>query len=136
VLLEVLGQKSDPDSRRIYQRDLWGRSDPSAATCVIELSGTASPRLRSGADRETRFFAGRIERIRSEIALNDPRLVLMYGKGDAAHWAAIAGHPLTIDTPVRLEETTLVFTPHPQERGRTNADWLRVADAIKRQLRL
>lgn len=122
------GEAIDTDARRYYQRDHWGRVH--GETCVIDLSGTASRTLRASEVREQNRTA-RIEYIRAKIDHHEPVFVVMYGVSDHTAWNQIAGAPLTQDTVKRMGGTLFVFAPHVHQRGRTNADWIRLGISLK-----
>lgn len=129
TLLAFGDQPHDAEHRRRYQADHWGRAD--GETCVIELSGTVSRSL-SDQNLRDRFVAERVARIKSKLQLHPPRVVIMYGLGEASAWSEIAGKPLQVDTPVLLGKTVFAVAPHPNTRGRTNADWIDFAHRIRR----
>ena len=64
LLLSYKGQPDDLETIREYQRNEWGSSN--GETCVIELSGLASPNMQTPRDRTT-LLSKRIERIRAEV---------------------------------------------------------------------
>jgi hypothetical protein len=68
LLLAFKGQPNDIETVRVYQRDEWGSS--TGETCVIELSGLASPDMRTPQDRTT-FLTRRMKRIREEVLTGD-----------------------------------------------------------------
>jgi hypothetical protein len=78
LLLAFKDQSSEAELEAIrsYQLDHWGSCN--GETCVIELSGLASPNMRASRDRTT-FLARRIARIREEILTHEPKIVVMYG---------------------------------------------------------
>lgn len=123
-LLEYLGESSAIPNRKSYQANRWGaeRGD----TCVIELSGIASRRLRSEADRHE-FLEDRIERIRYQIASHKPKLVLMYGLADRPAWKTIAGQEIESDSAIIINSTLFLMSPHPLEFGRMNTSWKQLA---------
>ncbi|WP_216850314.1 hypothetical protein, partial [Granulicella sp. L46] len=49
LLLTLQGEAVDDSARKRYQRDRWGREE--GETCIIELSGSASQKLREAEHR-------------------------------------------------------------------------------------
>ncbi len=134
LLLKFLGQPLDRHSSLNYQREQWGNRR--GATCVIELAGLAAISLSVPIERQ-QFLEERVHSIADRIREYKPAFVLMYGMGQRDSWQEIAdlqgvGMPLVVDTPVKVEDTVLVFAPHPVAHGRTNKQW----DELARKLRL
>jgi hypothetical protein len=130
LLLTYLDQPSDPESRRTYQRDHWGRQD-CGETCVIELSGLPANSFKVSRNRE-QYRHERIRIIRERIQAHRPRLVVMYGQSDRQHWNTIAGTDLIPNVPKTIGPTTFLFAaPHPTAPGTTNAHWIRLGTALR-----
>lgn len=124
LLLSYKGQPSDIEAVRAYQRDKWGSS--TGETCVIELSGLASPNMKTPQDRTT-FLSGRIERIRQEALKHSPKFIVMYGEGQRAEWKLIAGEDSTFDSNdlCRIGETVAAIALHPTAKGLGNEYWVK-----------
>ena len=131
LLKTYLGQPLDIESLREYQRDRWGRVNE-GKTCLIELSGLAARSLRVAIDRD-RFREERIEVIRQRMLESKPVFVVMYGLNEKLHWEKIAGVPLVKDGVVKVGPTMIAFVPHPQDRGRRNADWMKLGAMLQRE---
>jgi hypothetical protein len=130
LLKTFLSQPSDNDSLRAYQRDCWGRVI-SGETCVIELSGLAGSNLREHKDKE-KFRQERIGVIREKMLCHHPKFVVMYGFGDEAHFAQIAGCPLVRDGIVKLGCTMIAFAKHPvAPGGGKRAAWVELGNKLR-----
>jgi hypothetical protein len=128
LLLSYKGMPTDIETIRAYQRDNWGSSV--GETCVIELSGLASPNMRTPLDRTT-FLSRRIECIRQEVRSNSPEFILMYGKRQRVEWENIAGGDFDIQGFRRLDSSLAVVAPHPVSHGTGNEFW----EGLGRRLR-
>jgi hypothetical protein len=129
LLMAFLDEPTNSDARRTYQRDLWGRQQ--GETCVIELCGLAARSFGESIDRET-FHPERLERIHQKLSLHKPKLVVFYGLREKEQWKQLAGVNLSPDIPVQIDGTAFVMTPHPNDRGRSNADWEEVGKALRK----
>jgi hypothetical protein len=129
LLKAFLNEPLDIDKLRDYQRDRWGRVKE-GETCVIELSGLAAKSLRVPVDRE-QFRQERIQIIRQRMVSSRPAFVVMYGVSQRPYWEEIAGRTLIRDGFVRVESTMIVFAPHPQDRGRRDADWINLGQMLR-----
>jgi hypothetical protein len=121
LLLSYKGEPTDIEAIRAYQRDKWGNS--TGETCVIELSGLASPNLRTPQARTT-FLSRRIERIREEALTHNPEFIVMYGVGQRKEWEQIAGTTFDSNGTCRIEKTVAAIAPHPVTPGLGNEYWL------------
>jgi hypothetical protein len=81
-------------------------------------------------DRE-RFRQERVEIIRQKVDEHGPRVLVMYGKSEKKHWEEIAGCELTLDQPRRAGSTLILYTTHPNTRGRRNSDWERLGKQLR-----
>jgi len=116
----------DLDDIRKYQRYSWGQAN--GETCVIELSGLASPNMRLEQDRAT-FLLRRIERIRGVLddlkaANQSPEFIVMYGQGNRAEWEQIAGSSFDSTGPCMMGKTVAAIAPHPVTREVGNEYWV------------
>jgi hypothetical protein len=122
LLMTYLGRQDDLESRRNYQRDRWGRLD--GETCVIELSGLASPNALNAADTSP-FLKERIRIVCDRLRECQPKLVIMYGREQQPSWNAIVKCYSGREFPpesfcnllpktyvLRYGTTTMVSTPH------------------------
>jgi hypothetical protein len=130
LLMTFLGEPANKGTLRDYQRDRWGRVS-GGETCVIELSGLPARNSRVPMPRE-QFRQERIEIIRQRMITYKPRLVVMYGVSEKAHWEQIAGAALEPDRFLQRESSILGFTRHPAARRRENNDW----EELGKKLRL
>ena len=135
AMMTFLDRPTDKDSRLDYQRRRWGTLD--GETCIIELSGLASPSMKDSKDT-SRFLPERIETISRRMRDHRPKFVLMYGREQKSSWNAIARSfagsefPLDSTGPEELpwtdiltrESTILVCTPHPSRPIRDGVRWL------------
>jgi hypothetical protein len=122
LLKTFLGEDTDQDDLRAFQRDRWGRTS-GGQTCVIELSGVAARNLKTPAGRK-QFLNERIEVIRERMLAHKPEFVVMYGVGAEKHWRTIAaGCTLVRDDVVRLGSTMVAYAPHPGDHGREDTAW-------------
>jgi hypothetical protein len=133
LLLTSLGKPTENSDLLKYQREQWGSSQ--GETAIIELSGIAARSLRTKLNREE-FLEERISRLREKIKEYKPKIMIMYGTTNKKHWEKIAGQKLERDSVVQDGETLIVFTPHPQSRGRKNADWVTLGKKIHKQLEI
>jgi hypothetical protein len=60
------------------------------------------------------------------------KLVVMYGAGQRGSWLQIASCPLVYDGAVKDGSIVFVFAPHPNTRGRINADWIELGEKARR----
>ncbi|WP_433971024.1 hypothetical protein [Tunturiibacter lichenicola] len=138
LLKTLLNEPAGRDDLRAYQRDSWGRQN-GGETCVIDLSGLAAKTLQMPIDRK-QFRNERIGVICDKLREHQPRLVVMYGKGEKQCWQQIAAAGLEPEQPYTVGSTIFVMTTHPNTHGRTDADWmglgerLRKVDALRRGL--
>lgn len=135
LLTLCCGAPPDLEGIRSYQQDRWGmRADRDRdETCVIELCSLASPSLRTKRNIEfdpTRSLGERIQTIRSRIAENKPKVVVMYGATQLFHFRDLAGSDLAPDQPTNIGQTCFVHTPAPTKRGLTNAYWVELGKRI------
>jgi hypothetical protein len=128
LLIAFLEEPIDIDARRKYQRDRWGRD--SGETCVIELSGLAAKGYEDSIDRKG-FRQERVETICKKLHEHKPRFVVMYGLSEKEYWEQIAGIELLPDRIVKRDGICFVMTPHPNTRGRTNAEWKKLGKALR-----
>jgi hypothetical protein len=107
-----LGLPTDNESLRAYQRDRWGSLD--GETCVIELSGLASPNMKEAKDTSL-FLQARIQLIRRKIYEYKPKLVVMYGRKQKRFWEQVAENQFPPEPgPFFCKGPTLLaITPHP-----------------------
>jgi hypothetical protein len=131
LLKTFLNEPSQQGDLRAYQREEWGRSD--GETCVIELSGLAARSLKEPIARK-QFLQHRIEFIRQKMRKHEPEFVLMYGVSERAHFEKIAGCHLIRDSIVKAGPTVIAFTPHPNTRGRKDADWEELGSRLRNEL--
>lgn len=152
LLMSFLNRPIDNDSLRnsglrrnyhlrAYQRDRWGAVDEKAAeTCVIELSGLAAPSASESEDTRP-YRAERIKVICKKMRAHQPKLVVMYGRGEETDaWRAlgrcVSGREFPLDgtapcnmpkTSVLLNRPTiLVCTPHPSKPPKDGKQSLKV----------
>lgn len=128
LLMTFLGEHTDNDSLRHYQRDKWGTLD--GDTCVIELSGMPARSFKVDRDRH-RFREDRIKTIRERILQYKPRFVIMYGMSERPDWERIAGQPFPREGVLKIETTVLVLTPHPVSHGSTNQYWMELGRRLR-----
>ena len=128
LLMAFLERPTDNESLRVYQRDQWGRLEDE--TCVIELSGLAARSFTTQIDRQ-QFRPERAKYIRQKMLTHQPKLVVMYGSSAETDWKEIADCPLHVDRAVQSGSTTIVFTPHPNKRGRKNEDWIQLGKILR-----
>ena len=128
ALLAYKGLPDDLELIREYQRDKWGSS--TGETCVIELSGLASPSMRTPQDR-TAFQSRRIERIRQEAREHRPEFILMYGTGQREEWKKIAGGEFDAHGFRWSDGTVAAIAPHPVTRGLGNDYWVNVGRLLR-----
>jgi hypothetical protein len=94
----------------------WGLQN-GGETCVIDLSGLAAKTLHVPIDRK-QFRNERIGVICDKLRKHQPRLVVMYGKGEKQCWQQIAAAGLKPEQPYRVGSTIFVMTTHPNTHGR------------------
>ncbi len=128
-LMVAQGHAFDNEQLRIYQRMHWGKA--SGDTCVIELSGVASRKLKSNAPP---FLKERIGTMREHLMRNKPALVLFYGTNRIKPFEEVAGCSLASDRSTRRGETVFAFAPHPVAFGRKDTDWINLAQTIRSSL--
>jgi hypothetical protein len=112
-----------------YQRDRWGRFNDE--TCVIELSGLPAHCHKAGERQRRDLFTKsefknmrgkRIEIIRTRMLASEPKLVVMYGTKESAHWTTIA--EVENRFPPGVRPPIFVFPTHPVSFGGvSNAYW-------------
>jgi len=129
LLMNFLGEPSEPDDLRNYQRDKWGSL--TGDTCVIELSGLPANSLKVERDRES-FRSERIAVIREKIRDHKPKFVLMYGKGAKSYWEEIAESALSSENILKIGPTIVAFTPHPTSHGSSNTYWMELGQRLRR----
>ncbi len=134
LLREFLGQPIDETSRRVYQRENWGRSN--GDTCVIELSGLPATSFKVARNREL-FRQRRLQFIHEKMASCRPTFVVIYGKSQLMHWK---GFWKDSDIPVHdssnistLPFTTVAFAPQPTAPGVGNQHWIDLARMLRRE---
>jgi len=127
LLLAYKGLPDDIELIREYQRLEWGNS--TGETCVIELSGLASPDMRTPQDRTT-FLRRRIERIREEARKHRLEFILMYGSGQVEEWKTIAGGEFDAKGICRIGKTVAAIAPHPVTRGLGNEYWVKLGRSV------
>jgi len=121
LLLEYKGINPTLDSIREYQRDHWGSEN--GETCVIELSGLASPSLGTPQDR-TAYLSKRIGRIRQEALKRSPMFIVMYGVGQRDEWRQIVGGIFDSNGICRIGKTVAAIAAHPVSRGLGSDYWV------------
>jgi hypothetical protein len=149
AMMTLLDRPADKSSRLDYQRRRWGALD--GETCVIELSGLASPSMKEAKDT-LRFLPERIRIISRRMLDHRPKLVVMYGREQKPSWNAIARSFAGSDVPpddtesselprtniLEHESTILVCTPHPSRpisdgvRWLGDEYWIRLGNKLKR----
>ena|SRR5271165_7330350 len=135
ALMTFLNRPADKHSRLDYQRHRWGALD--GETCVIELSGLASPSMKEAKDTR-RFLLERTGIISRRMLDHRPKLVVMYGREQRPSWNAIASSFAESEFPpdcteldqlprtniLEHESTILVCTPHPSRPIWNGVQWL------------
>lgn len=143
LMMTFLGRPVDKnkDVLRDYQRDRWGALDEKEGeTCVIERSGLAAPNNEESKDPGS-FLQERLEVICDKMRANQPKLVVMYGRGEKDKnffneiGRRIAGREFPPDdrTPGTLPWTNRLFhrpmilvrTPAPNARIRDGTRYVR-----------
>jgi hypothetical protein len=122
------GTDIDIEAIRAYQRDKWGSS--TGETCVIELSGLASPNMGELRDRTT-FLSERIMRIQEGALAHSPKFIVMYGVGQREEWERIAGAKFVSKGTCRIGNTLVAIVPHPVTRGLGNEYWVRLGRTLR-----
>ena len=128
LLLTFKGQPNDIEAIRAYQRDEWGSS--TGETCVIELSGLASPDMRTRRDRAT-FLSKRIARIQVEALAHSPKFIVMYGEGQRSEWEQMAGAKFDSNGICRIGKTVAAITLHPVTRGLGSEYWVNLGRSLR-----
>lgn len=128
LLLSYKGEPTDIESIRAYQRDKWGSS--TGETCVVELSGLASPNMRTPQDRTT-FLATRIERIREEVLTRAPEFIITYGLGYRETWKEIAGGNFDSNEVCRIGKTVVAIARHPVTVGLRKDYWVNLGRSLR-----
>jgi hypothetical protein len=136
LLLAFKSKENHPDigleKIREYQRDKWGTS--TGDTCVIELSGLASPNIRTPQDRKT-LLSRRIVRIRQEALRHPPEFIVMYGLGQRDEYEQIAGANFDSSGMCRIGKTVAAITHHPVTRGLGKDYWMRLGSLLRSTVR-
>ena len=131
LLMAFLGESTDRENLRAYQRNHWGMQG-NGQTCVIELSGLAARSLKAPMDHN-QFRPERIEFIRQRLQEHKPAFVVMYGLKDKKSWAEIAGRELNTGEPVKINTTTVVLTPHPVAHGMKSEYWKNMGEILRKR---
>ena len=132
LLLAFKGQPNGIEAIRVYQRDEWGSS--TGETCLIELSGLASPNMRTQQDRTT-FLTRRMKRIREEMLIHLPEFVVMYGEGQRLEWEKIAGTKFDSNGLCRAGRTAVAVALHPVSLGLGNEYWTTLGRLLQSTVR-
>jgi len=117
LLLSRKGEPTDIETICAYQKENWGRS--TGETCVIKLSGLASPNLKTRRDR-AKFLAGRIERICEEARVRSPEFIIICGAGQRDSWERTAGAQFDSNGICREGKTVAAIACDPVARGLNN----------------
>ena len=132
-LIRFLLACTDPDAPNIedirkYQQKRWGMKD--GQTCLIELSPLAKAKL-VGPVKHGLVLEERIEIIRRRIHQHNPKLVVMYGVLQRAHWEKIAGQAFPPDGILCVGSTLAVFAKAPTTHGLQNSYWVDLAKKVR-----
>lgn len=133
LLLTYKGLSSDKEAIRKYQRERWGSLE--GETCVIELSGLASPNMQTRRDRAT-FLSRRIERIRKEALRYAPEFIVMYGEGQRKEWERIADSKFDSNGLCWMNKTIIAVAPHPTAprpaaKGLVKEYWMNLGRSLR-----
>jgi hypothetical protein len=120
ILLTSLGERTDKEDLRKYQRLKLGRKD--GQTCLIELSGLPANSSRTKRDTE-RFLNKRIQRIAYELKTHKPKFVVMYGKSHQKHFGEIIKRIPELDEVTHVGSTAAFFTKHTNARKLSDEHW-------------
>lgn len=134
LLKTFLDEPIDDESRRAYQRHLWGSS--AGKTCVIELSGLPATSFKVVREREL-FRQKRIEFIHDKMVKCRPEFVVIYGTSQRKHWekfwkdsAVFASHSENV---VKLAFTSIIFASQPTAFGQGNQYWIELGRRLRRE---
>jgi hypothetical protein len=116
LLASYLGADTGKESLRMYQRDHWGMKR--GYTCVIDLCGLSSPKLKFEDVRSER-----IKKIRDKISENSPQLVVMYGLKGKGYFQEIAGCELISGEVVKKDNTLFILDRQPARDPRHDTVW-------------
>ena len=128
LLMNFLGEPSEPADLRNYQRDKWGSLI--GDTCVIELSGLSANSFKVERDRKL-FREERIGVIRAKMLEYKPKFAVMYGKGAKHDWELITDRPFPSENVLRVGATIVAFMPHPTSHGTSNKEWIELGKRLR-----
>jgi hypothetical protein len=133
------------DTLRVYQRDRWGVKSDCGETCVIELSGLPAPDSKKAKALKLTLFSEeqfdcvrnkRIAFIRRKMFEENPKIVVIYGKGQWKHWEETSGSSFLVETIegfpfgiAKVESATVAFTVHPNF-ARIDAYWTKLGERL------
>lgn len=85
------------------------------------------------------YMPGRIEALRELIQQHKPQLVIFYSFSYRKYWDLVIQKPLTELIPKNLsvaKDDSIIYAvvPHPTAWGRSNNDWVKIAEAIRSYL--
>jgi hypothetical protein len=127
ILLTSLEETADKEDLRTYQRCKLGRKR--GETCLLELSGLPANSSRIDRDRKT-FLQPRILRIAQELKTNQPRFVVLYGKGHQGDFREIVGQLPELDEVRFVGSTAVLFTKHTNARKLSDEHWCGLGKAL------
>jgi hypothetical protein len=121
LLLAYMGQPTDLESVRKYQRDMWGSL--CGETALIELSALRATNLDIEVDRE-RHRDYRINHIRNRMREHRPRFVVFYGLSYREFYERITRVAFNSAGFCWSGDTLCVLVAHPApRRSRVNESW-------------